>query len=136
MRLNAGLLSFLVVAAVALVAAVVLASTAPAQPATCDAADTSMDRQIVAQARSGYTAILKAEPTSECAAKGMQRVIRAMCQRADTLRTGKAKPEARAAYRAILALDPPDWDPKHAPGWNVGCAIRGLNAVGPDPTTP
>jgi hypothetical protein len=124
MRLNTGLLWFLIVVAVALVAGVVLASRAPAKAASCKDADTSMRQQFPGQARSAYTAILKTSPDSACARDGMRRVAEAMCQRADLLRLGSAKEEARAAYRAILAVDVPDQ--------NVECAIRGLAVLGPE----
>jgi hypothetical protein len=66
--LNSGLLATLALVAAALVIAVVLESTAPAQPASCDAARLSAGHGRIAQAQTGYLTILASEPDSPCAA--------------------------------------------------------------------
>ncbi len=122
MRLSPALLSFLVLSAAALVAAVLLASTAPEK--RCASADSSMDRSLVTQAQSEYAAVRKADPAEACAGKGMLRVTHARCQRANRLLRTGAKDEARTTYVAILNAETPETDP------SVGCAISGLGKLG------
>jgi hypothetical protein len=121
MRLNPGLLMFAILAAATLVAAVLLASTAPGKPPKpCEGASSSLEHHFVAEAQKQYAAILAKSPASGCATAGMRRVLEDECQRADMMRIGAAPEEARRAYAAILKVD------FTYTAQGVGCAIRGL----------
>ena len=122
MRLSSGLLSFLVLAAAALVVSVLLASTAPEKD-PCAAAQASIDHGRVTDAQAAYAEVLKDDPAEKCATDGMLRVTDTRCQRADRLRIDGAKAEARKDYIAILAADTAPTDP------SVVCAARGLGSI-------
>jgi collagen triple helix repeat protein len=126
MRSSPLLLALLLAVAVGLLVTVFLGSTAPA---SCKQADTSRTAQLIAQANKAYVAILKDEPDSDCATRGMQLVVRELCRRADILRTNDQDEQARKVYSSVLTADLPDWDKAHPPDWNVGCALRGLKAI-------
>src|SRR4051812_39639192 len=128
MRLSAGLLWFMTLGAIALIAVVLIASTAPA---SCTKADRSRDAQILTQAQDAYAAILKDHPDSGCAADGLALVIDARCQRADMLASQQLAEDARKIYTSIVESDLPHWNSQSG----VWCAISGL-APTPPPTPP
>jgi hypothetical protein len=121
MRLSAGLLWFLTLAALTVVAVVLLASTAPA---SCASAKDSYDHHLLAQAREAYASILADEPGSSCATDGMDAVVQAQCHRADLLATDKLTTEARKIYTSIVEAELPDW---HG---DARCARQGLVGLG------
>jgi hypothetical protein len=125
MRLSAGLLWFLALAAAGLIAIVLFASTAPA---SCRNANAERNSERVSAAQKAYATILDDEPGSSCASSGLGFVLLVKCHHADTLLANQAKKDAVEIYTEIATTDLPDWEHREA----VKCALRGLKKAGGD----
>ena len=84
-------------------------------PASCDEPDDQQVAGRVDDADKRYREILKDEPASRCARKGVRATERLLCREARELLDGGALEHAQKAYEARLAADPTSF-----------CAVRGL----------
>src|SRR6202140_1590299 len=98
----------LVLLAGALAAIALLDLTAPAPDvlAPCSGAKVNPEKGLTRQAEQTYLAILKKEPTSQCARSGMDAVSKVWCDRGNELLTGKAYVDAVKVFNTLLEEEP------------------------------
>jgi hypothetical protein len=80
---------------------------APTPARSCSGADASLENRLVKQAGKEYAAILAEESDSDCAGKGMRRVVRQLCARAQLINFAGHPVDAAKAYSTAIAMEPP-----------------------------
>ena len=105
MRLTPGR-GFIVVLIAAVVVAVAFADVGAQR--SCGDANASRENGMLTDAQKAYAAILKEEPNSSCARRGMRKVAKKLCKRAATVEAAGRAEDAKKIYTAALLIEPSD----------------------------
>jgi hypothetical protein len=108
MRLTPGR-GFIVVLIAAVAVAAAFADVGASR--SCGDADASRDNGMLTDAQKAYAAVLKEEPTSDCAKDGMAEVAKKLCKRAAAVEAAGRADDSKKIYTAALVIEPSDQIP-------------------------